>query len=67
MYKTFICKVISGEKSVRYAVSAGNEHEVREVMVRKLGASSQIEEIKEAEGNEGRGLKISAGEIKLLY
>ena len=46
--KRFIC-VISDEEGLRaqrYAVSAGNDHEVREAMLRYLGADFSIKIVK---------------------
>ncbi len=69
MYKTFIC-VISDEEGLRaqrYAVSAGNDHEVREAMLRHLGADFSIKEIREVSEDEIRNVgELPAGTIALL-
>lgn len=53
MYKVFICEISDDEglRRQRYAVSAGNEWEVREAMLRYLGAHFSIKVIREVVQN----------------
>jgi hypothetical protein len=69
MYKMFICTVTDEEalRTRRYAVSAGNELEVREAMVRHLGADFPVTSVQEATDDEARRYgSIAAGTISLL-
>jgi hypothetical protein len=69
MYKMFICTVTNGEalRTQRYAVSAGNELEVREAMLRYLGADFPVRSVQVATDDEARMYgPIAAGTINLL-
>ena len=69
MYKFFICEISDDEglRTQRYGVSAGNELEVREAMLRYLGAEFSIKVIREASKDEMQKFgELPAGTIKLL-
>ena len=69
MYKAFICVISDDEgfRAQRYAVSAGNDREVREAMLRYLGAEFSIKEIREVSEDEIRNVgELPAGTIALL-
>ena len=69
MYKVFICEISDdeGQRTQRYAVSAGNEEEARKAMVRFLGTEFRIRVIREATLEEAHHYgEIPAGTITLL-
>jgi hypothetical protein len=69
MHQVFVCEISDDQGSMRqrYAVSAGNELEVREAMLRYLGADFSIKSIREISEAEIRKYgEPPAGTIALI-